>query len=255
MILTFGAGDIIVVPTQDAFGSAIANPTPVRVGGGQEFTLDFAGEMKEYYGQGRYSLAIAQGKVKTMGKIKGALLNGAMLNSVFFGFGLTTGTMKVVYGDTSGTPVPTTPFTITPTPPSAGTWVQDLGVQNASGITMTRVASAPITGQYSVAAGVYTFAAADVGITMYISYDYTYTLATGKKISLQNLPMGYIPTFELHYSAQFLGKRTYVKLFNVTAPKLQMFATKNDDFSIPSIDYGAQADSTGFNIGELYVSE
>lgn len=255
MLVNFGAGDIFAKLVQDAYGNAISNPTPIRIGGAQEFSLDFAGDLKEFYGQGRYALLVAQAKVKTTGKMQGALMNGLALNTLFFGLGVTSGTMKAINADTTGTVVPATPFTITPTVPNTGTWVEDLGVQNDQGDTLVRVATAPATGQYSVAAGVYTFAAADTGVRMYISFTYTYTLAKAKKISLLNLPQGYAPLFSIYYQGSFQGKKSLAYLAAVTAPKLTMFSSKNDDFSVPSLDFSAQTDASGYNIGELYVQE
>jgi len=255
MQLVFGAGDIFATLKQDAYGNSISNPTPIRIAGAQEFSLDFAGDLKEYFGQGRFALAVAQGKVKSTGKIKGALINGLSLNTLFFGTGVSGGTMKAIYADTTGNVIPATPFTVTPSVPNTGTWVEDLGVMNANNQALTRVASGPTTGQYSVANGVYTFAAADTGQTVYISFSYTYTNVASKKITLQNLPMGYAPTYAINYLGQFQGKRAFVNLFNVISPKLQLFATKNDDFSVPTLDFSASADSTGYNIGEIYVQE
>lgn len=255
MQLTFGAGDLFATLLQDAYGNSITNPTPIRVAGLQEMSLDFAGDLKEYFGTNRFALAVAQGKVKTTGKFKGALINGQALNTLFFGSGLSSGTMKALYADTTGTVVPSTPFTITPTVPNTGTWVDDLGVVDATGRVMTRVASAPTTGQYSVSAGVYTFAAADVGIKMYISFSYTYTLAGAKRIQLLNLPMGYTPMLKIHYMGQFQGKKTLAVLESVVSNKLMLFGSKNDDFSVPEIDFSAQADAAGYSLGDIYTQE
>ena len=255
MQLTFGAGDLFATLLRDASGNAITNPTPIRVAGMQEMSLDFAGDLKEFFGQNRFALAVAQGKVKTTGKFKGALINGQALNTLFFGSGLTGGTMKALYADTTGTLVPTTPFTITPTVPNTGTWVEDLGVVDGTGRVMTRVASAPTTGQYSVAAGVYTFAAADVGVRMYISFAYTFTSTNAKRIQLLNLPMGYTPVMKMHYMGSFQGKRCLAVLESVVANKLMLFGSKNDDFSVPEIDFSAQADAAGYSIGDIYLQE
>lgn len=255
MQLTFGSGELFASLIRDAQGNAITTPSPVRIAGLQEMSLDFSGDLKEFYGQNRFALAVAQGKVKAGGKFKGALINGMALNTLFFGSVVTGGTMKAIYADTTGTLIPSTPFTITPTVPSSGTWVEDLGVVDSNGLTMTRVASAPATGQYSVAAGVYTFAAADTGLKVYISYSYTYTSAAAKHIQLQNLPMGFSPAFKMHYLGSFQGKRSLVVLESVIATKLMMFGTKNDDFSVPEIDYGAQADASGFSLGDIYTQE
>ena len=53
-----------------------------------------------------------------------------------------------------------------------GPWQSDQGVTYANGTALTPVASAPTVGQYAVANGVYTFAAADAGQGMLISYGY-----------------------------------------------------------------------------------
>src|SRR5581483_11374955 len=90
------------------------------------------------------------------------------------GTGQTTSTgITALYDDATGAAIPATPYQITPTVPSSGTWLADLGVVDINGNPYTRVASAPATGQYSVAAGVYTFAAADTGKTVYINFRYT----------------------------------------------------------------------------------
>lgn len=255
MQLTFGSGDLYGTLLRDANGIIITTPSPIRVAGLQEMSLDFSGDLKEFFGQQRFALAVAQGKVKTGGKFKGALINGPALNTLFFGAGLTGGTMKSLVADTTGTTIPTTPYTITPTVPSSGTWVEDLGVVDSNGLNMTRVASAPATGQYSVAAGVYTFAAADTSKKVYISYSYTFTDAGSKRIQFQNLPMGFSPSFKLHYRTSFQGKECLLVLESVISTKLMMFGTKNDDFSVPEIDFTAQADASGFSIGDIYTRE
>lgn len=255
MQLTFGAGDLFATLLRDALGVAVTTPTPIRVAGLQEMSIDFAGDLKEYFGTNRFALAVAQGKVKTTGKFKGALINGQALNTLFFGSGLTGGTMKALYADTTGTVVPSTPYTITPVVPNTGTFVEDLGVVDSTGRVMTRVASAPATGQYSVSAGVYTFAAADTGVRMYISFSYTYAAVDAKRIQLLNLPMGFTPQLKMHYMGTFQGKRSLVVLESVVSNKLAMFSSKNDDFSVPEIDFSAQADAAGFSLGDIYTQE
>ncbi|MGO9135745.1 MAG: head-tail connector protein [Methylovirgula sp.] len=53
-----------------------------------------------------------------------------------------------------------------------GAWASDCGVAYASGAPLTVVASNPTTGQYSVAAGVYQFAAGDADRAVTLSYGY-----------------------------------------------------------------------------------
>jgi hypothetical protein len=255
MQLQFGAGNIFAKPITDAYGNAVAIPTPVRIAGTQEFSLEFSGDLKEFHGSGRYALAVAQGKVKLGGKMKAALINGLTLNTLFFGTGTTGGTMEAVQADGVGALIPATPFQITPTVPSTGTWVGDLGVVGSNGLSFVRVASAPTAGQYSVAAGVYTFALADVATRVYISFRYTYALAAAKRIDLSNLDMGQTPRFQLVYEGTFGGKRALAVLESVVAPKLTMFGAKNDDFSVPELEFSAQTDDSGFSVGYIVTSE
>ena len=54
-----------------------------------------------------------------------------------------------------------------------GAWASDTGVVYANtGVALSAVAANPTVGQYSVAAGVYTFSSADVGATVLISYGF-----------------------------------------------------------------------------------
>lgn len=245
----FGAGIIWGSATSDASGNAIANPTPVQIGVCQEIMIDISFDTKQLYGQLQLPVAIGRGKGKIGLKIKAAQVNGLLFNSLLFGQTLTTGTLSDVY-DVTGVTVATT---ITPTVPSSGTWTVDLGVRDANGVPYTRVASAPATGQYSVAAGVYTFAAADVGKQVFISYQYTATSTVAKKSNLINLPMGYAPAFRADVLMPFNGKSMIFTFPNCIANKLSM-ASKLDDFMIPEIDADVFADNAG-NIGSYGLSE
>ena len=64
--------------------------------------------------------------------------------------------------------VPATPYQITVSQSVA--FSCDYSVAYANGTKLTRVSASPSTGQYSVAAGVYTFAAADAGQSLTIIY-------------------------------------------------------------------------------------
>lgn len=255
MQLQFGAGDFFAVPLTDAQGNPIATPTPIQIGAMQEMALDFSGELKELYGSKQFALGVGRGKVKTTGKVKGAQIHGAALNSLFFGTGSVAGTMHAINTDGVGALIPPTPFTITVTPPSSGTFVDDMGVLDSNAVPMTRVATAPTTGQYSVNAGVYTFAAADTGKKVFINYRYSYSLSSAKRISLNNVAMGQAPAFKTFMQTTFQGKRALVILESVVSTKLQLLSTKLDDFNVPSIDFSANADASGTTLGDIYVQE
>ena len=164
--------------------------------------------------------------------------------------------------DVIGKAIPTTPFTLTAGAtnnattfqiPNSGTWSRDLGVLDSNGRAMTRVASAPTTGQYTVSAGVYVFAAADVGPTVYISYEYTATSTSAKSMALVNQPMGYAPTFSANLAMPYQGKNFYLRLVQCVSKKLS-FAAKNDDFTVPEMDFDAFADAAG-NVAYIYTTE
>ena len=66
--------------------------------------------------------------------------------------------------------IPTLPYQLTAAQ-SAGRWAQDDGLTIA-GVAGIAVTGTPVTGQYSVSSGVYTFAAADTGKAVLINYSY-----------------------------------------------------------------------------------
>lgn len=254
-MINFGTGALFGTPLTDATGAAIANPTPVQFGTLQNVSADFSFETKSLYGALQFPVAIGRGKGKAGFKAQAANLNGALVNSIIFGQTLTAGIVSDV-NDTTGTLIPTTPFTITVAPPSSGTFTADLGVMNDLGLVMTRVASAPAAGQYSVSnVGVYTFSSADnvSGRRAFINYQYTATSTTAKKSTIQSLPMGYAPTFKADLYLPYQGKSMILTLNSCMSSKFSM-ATKLDDFLIPEFDFEAFADASN-NLGTYALSE
>lgn len=237
----FGTGSLIATPQYDASGNALANPSPVEFGTLQEVSIDISFDTKQLYGQFQFPVAAGRGKGKVSGKAKAARLNGMLLNSVVFGQSLNFGTISDVY-DVTGAAIPASPYAITPTVPGSGTWTRDLGVRDASGTPYVRVSATPATGQYTVSAGVYTFAAADTGKTVYISYQYTAASTTAPNVNIMNLPMGYAPSFAIDFYMPYQGKQLVISCGNVVASKLSL-ATKQDDFMVPEFDFDVYADS------------
>ena len=240
----FGSGILWGTAQTDAAGSLLATPTPIQFGTLQDVSLDVSFENKTLHGQNQFPVAVGRGKGKVTGKAKFAQINGTLLNNLFFGQTLTSGVIADVY-DTAGTTVPaSTPYTVTPSAPGSGTWSVDLGVRDANGLPMTRVASAPTSGQYSVSAGVYSFAAADSGKVVFINYQYTASSTTAQKSTVQNVLMGYAPSFRVDLATPFQGKSVIWTLPNAISTKLT-FATKLDDFAMPEFDFEGFADSAG----------
>lgn len=242
----FGAGTIWATPLVDASGNAIANGTPVQLATSQEISMDESFETKKLYGQNQFPVDVGRGKGNLGVKAKFAQVNALAVSSLYFGQTLTSGLLTYNY-DVTGATIPTTPYTITPTVPSSGTWSGDMGVRNASGLPMTKVASAPATGQYSVSAGVYTFAAADTGLTVFISYQYTVSSVNAPgsgKMTIQNLPMGYAPIVRLDVFFKKNGKSFATQYPQAIASKLG-WQSKLDDYMVPEMDFECFADAAG----------
>lgn len=249
-MFNFGAGTLIGIPTNDSSGAAVANPTPARLGVMQDISVDLSVEIKTLYGASRYPVAVGQGKGKIEIKAKYADIDAGVLGSLFLGK-TAAGTVKAPVLDFAAT-IPTTPFQVTIAPPSSGTYVADLGVTNATtGAVLTRVASAPATGQYSVntGTGVYTFAAADTGLGVKISYEYTASVAAARNYTLTNDLMGYTPSFAAVFLNSYDGKSLALKLNRCVSGKLAL-PLKNEDFAVYDFEAEAFADAAG-NIGYI----
>jgi hypothetical protein len=217
----------------------VSPSTPTNVGFVNEFSLDLSFETKQLYGQNQFALLAARGTAKSTGKIKAATLSGQALNSMLIGGTWVAGTQYDATTSPS-TAIPATPFTITPTVPNTGTWNADLGVVNAAtGEPLQVVTGTPAAGQYSVAAGVYTFSSADhtSGISVLISFAYSWaTSAPGQSMTIPNNPIGTTPTFQLDYKTTLYGATYYVRLFNVIASKWSM-GHKITEFAMPEYDF------------------
>ena len=240
-MLAFGTGNFYGI-------SSAANSTPRKFATMQDVQFDLQFTTKQLYGQNQVALDIRRGQAKFTGKAKFAQISGSMLNDLFFSQTATTGLLLSAVGE-AGT-VSATPFTVTVA--NSTTFDTDLGVvYAATGVPLTRVASAPAQGQYSAASGVYTFNAADTGVAVLI--DYLYTAATGgTKVALSNQVMGTTPTFMGVFSTTASGKNVTLKLNLCTSSKLSL-QTKIEDYTIPELDFEVMADASN-NIGTLSVA-
>lgn len=237
----FGAGLMWGTPLQSATGAALANPTPLLFGTLQDVELDIKRELKSLYGSLQFPVKVAGGKGSITGKAKAANIFGGMLETLVFGQAGTAGITDIV-SDTQGVAIAAS---VTPTVPNAGTWASDLGViSSTTGLPYTRIATAPATGQYSVAAGVYTFAAADVGKIVYINYRYTGTSTTARKGSITNLPMGQVPSFRCDLYMPYDGKYLVFTAPAAVSDGLKLTG-KNDDFNVPEFSFQCFADAGG----------
>jgi hypothetical protein len=246
----FGTALMWATPLTNSAGAAVANPSPLLFGTMQECEVEFKRDLKALHGQNQFPVKIAGGKSSINGKAKFATIFGGMLEFIMFGQAGSAGIQSAVY-DTVGAIIATT---VTPTVPSSGTWLKDLGVVDAAtGRPMLRVASAPAAGQYSVSAGAYTFAVADAGKTAYISYAYTATSTTARKGTIVNQPMGQVPTFALDLYSPFDGKSIVYSFPKAIAEGIK-FGFKNDDYTVPDLGFQCFADTAG-NVATWAMSE
>lgn len=243
MQLAFGAGALWGTRT-DVTGSGIG---PDQFAILQDVEIDWDWQTKELWGQFQFPVDIARGQGKITGKAKFARIFGAIYGDLFFGQTPATGQLLVSENEAGSVPASST-YTITVA--NSATFSDDLGVYyaagNNAGARFSRVSSGPTIGQYSVSAGVYTFAAADASAAVSISYIYTGT--TGKKMVITNQFMGFTPTFKATFYTQkaTLGVSAGLTLVlnACTSTKLSM-PTKIDDYQIQELDFSAYADASG----------
>lgn len=232
---SFGSGVLIGTRTD------IANATPVNFGLVQEVSIDETASVKELFGQFQRPLAMARGTIKTAGKAKVARISGLAFANLYYGTTPVAGQTATSFAE-ADTIAANSPFIVTVA--NAATFINDEGVvYAASGLPLTKVAAGPAAGQYSVAAGVYTFDASDAGKAVLITYTYALT-SGGQKLTIANQLLGTTPTFQALFYTTFQGQTVTVTLNNCTSSKLS-FATKLEDFVLPEFDFACFPDASG----------
>lgn len=232
---SFGSGVLIGTRTD------IVNATPVNFGLVQEVTIEEAASVKELRGQYQHPIAIARGSVKTTGKAKVARISGLAFASLFYGVAPLAGQLATAFAEAATVPA-TSPYNVTPA--NSATLADDAGpVYAATGLPLTKVASAPTVGQYTLSGGTYSFAAADAGKAVLLTYTYQIA-ASGQKFAVTNQLMGTTPTFQAQFYTTYQGQAVSLKFNNCTSSKL-MLQTKLEDFVVPEFDFSCFADATG----------
>ncbi len=233
---SFGSGVLFGTRTD------IANATPINFGLVQGVTIEETATVKELTGQFQRPLAIARGTIKTTGKATVAKISGIAMASLYYGLTPAPGQIATAFGEAGIVPSTGTPAI---TVLNASEWLNDDGgvTYAASGLPLIKVVSGPTIGEYSVAAGVYTFSAADANAAMLISYTYTIA-AGGQRFTVVNELLGTTPTFKACFYTTFQGKAVTLTLNNCTSSKLS-FETKLEDFVMPEFDFSCFADAAG----------
>jgi hypothetical protein len=245
-----GSGTIWVKPLYDPTGVAYTNPTTILLGGNalQEFDINDTLSSAELYGNLKYPLEVIQtkGKLEIGAKIGSINLNA--MNSIQRNQTVTSGLDAIYWDTTAGTVIPTTPYTITITPPSSGVFAESLSVINATTLRpMSRVASSPTTGQYSVneSTGVYTFASADAGQYVKISYRYTATSTVAQTCTVLNTPIGLTTYFQLYLLQTSATGGIWTRKYPKAMCSDFKRTSKQDGYAISDLKFMAMDDGSG----------
>lgn len=226
------------------------NATPQEFGTLQSGSIDLSYTNKSLYGQYNAPVATGRGNLKISGKASSAAIQARFFNDLFCGGTLSKGQTVIAQNEVASVPSATA-YTVTAA--NAATFVEDWAVKYGSnGAPLIKVASDPAQGQYSVANGVYTFAAADAGAEVLLSYSYT-DATNGQSILVTQQLVGVAPEFSLVLNGNFNGAAMSLKLFAAVSTKLS-FATKLNDFMIPAFEFEGQADAAG-RIYQLNTSD
>ncbi len=250
----FGPGFLSAIAVS---GWNAANPidalTPINFALIESVTLDFSFKLKELYSQSVYPIAGGASTGKITGKAKISSLSAPIMNSLFWGAPSSGAGVQVNQYTTQTIPL-VTPFTITPTPAA----VTDLGVfYQATSISsmqkqFSRIVSTPIVGNYTFAAGVYTFAAADAGVPIMISYESALAGATGQSFVMPNPLSGMAPVFQVNFAGLY-GANTYLFNFPICNSEKLSFSTKVNDWTGVEFDFQVFAGADPGTMGTAYM--
>jgi hypothetical protein len=244
MNIQFGTGVLYGLPNA---GNLATNPTPYKFPVLQEASVEFKGDLKKLYGTSQFPQAKARGKIEVSCKAKIAAFDPGFINQLYFGQTEAAGVTQMNVDEAHS--IPGTPYQVTVT--NSANFVTDYGVVfSATGKALTKVASGPTTGQYSVSAGVYTFAAADTTLGVLIAYSSTDS-TSGATITLNNQLMGYAPEFRAFLFSSFRTKRLGIELYSCTLGQLTI-PTKQEDFWMSDITFDASVDASN-TLGQIYA--
>lgn len=198
--IVFGAGSLFT-------RSKATQPQSRKIATLQEVSFEISEEDVELYAANKFPIHSAPTKGKAGGKIKVAAYEPALAAAVMGGATTSTGYEALVIDEAFTVPANPGPYTSVAT--QAADFNEDYGVVYAADSKpLTRVASAPAVGQYSVneATGTYTLAAADQGKAMLRSYSID-VAGAGETIDVKNVLMGTGDTFTLFGWNEFDGRK------------------------------------------------
>ncbi len=231
---TFGAGRVFMTAN-------LVNPTPARALVPQSQGLDFKRKVESLFGEKQLAIAVGSGQMEVTGKVEYSSAQARIIADILFGVPASTGSYAESDKE-AGAVAAATPFILTTV--NAASWLFDLGViASVSGTIYSRVASgSEVAGKsYSVANGIYTFAAGDAGLAMLISYAYTVT-TTGEQITLTNQLQGQTGNFQAVHVLPWGTLQDMFVLYNCTASSGGL-SMKQSGFATQTLDYTASTNT------------
>lgn len=234
--------------------AAIDTLTPITFALIESVTLDFQFKLKELYSQSVYPIAGGASTGKITGKAKIASLSAPIMNSLFFG-ATSAGSGVQVNQYVPFTIPAVSAFTVTPSAPAAtldlGVFYQNTPI-NSLQKQFSRITATPVVGNYTFAAGVYTFAAADAAQPIMITYESALAGTTGQSFLIPNPLSGMPPQFQVNFSGVY-GGATYLFNFpNCSSEKLS-FGTKVNDWVNVEFDFEVFAGADPGSMGTCYM--
>jgi hypothetical protein len=241
-----GIGAIYVLPSG-------ANPTPIPIAIVKDVSADIKVTKKGLNGQWKWPIDVAEFATGMTLKFGNADFRAGVVQMLQNQTVITTGQVLPATGE--AWTIPTTPFQVTVS--QSAFFVEDAGVLDyTAGKWLARVVSAPATGQYSVAAGVYTFAAADVAHKLSIVYSYSSTV--GQTATIGNATMG----ASTPYAVRILNQYTIngaVKSLGLSFPAVHFnnmgWALKSEDWAAQSLEGMVAQDPASQNVCSIYVGD
>jgi hypothetical protein len=227
-VARFGPGIAIVTRTD------VSPSTPINIGYAQSLSLSWKGSTKDLFGQDQFPILSARSTIKTSGKLVAAVDSGIALNTMFFGQSFTAGGIIWSIGELHSVPASST-YTITVS--NSATFDVDLGVvYTATSLPFQKVASVSAAGQYSEAAGVYTFDSADASAAVAITYSSTVTTPGQNIIIANKLPA---------------AKPVIYRIYSCISDSLSD-DFKLEDFALPTFDFSFFQNAAGQIAGKFY---
>lgn len=228
----FSSGSLFA---KDASGNVI------KVGIVQDVSLEFKGSTKELRGGDDFPVAVAQGGKSVTGKVGFAQIDGGLIAKMLGG--TSSSGRNLIAEDESHAASASVDAS------NKITFIADLGVLDKDSKRMTKVASNPQVGEYTVTAGAYGFNAGQTG-DVYLSYQYS--VLTGETVTISQGKLGTVDTFSLHLNEAWEGKALCLDLFAVVFPSFSL-GFKNEDFATESLDFTCYARPSDKKVAAFYV--